>query len=338
MAALDVLIEESESIDDDQCEPVFSKEVFADEADNLAPSLSRWTCVAVAGFVRRCVAPAGSVKSGKLLTLYEGFSRALEEAGVDGALLEAAGADIILEAASATTISRRYPSFSLKIHASHIHKCAVAEGLKESEEAIAASPADYYWRASSAITREYEGCPFESLFREALTPQPRHAILYTSVCSHSKDALDVTAAADEVSPYCDTDSHFRIKILTTLIPSPVLAINEKKKKRGNGAGTCGSQNEQRMVAKHNLIFARTDDNEWWLLASVDFEQHGSAPPGHWHMNRAPLGEVIPHWGPRGEVFHGGPGSCPLFWFLIPEGTSYSSIPRRSQIHCLLESR
>jgi hypothetical protein len=318
-------------------------QAFGDDAESFSRSLSDWPCAALAAFARRCP-PPGNRSTGKWLTLYEGFSRALEEAGVTGALLEAAGPEIILEAASSATVSRKHQASTLKIHAAHLHKCAVAEGAHtcEESEALAVSPADYYWRASLEITQEFEGSSFEHMLKEALTPQPRQAVLYTSVRVHSKDGLDVTAVAEEVSQFCDAESLYQFKIVTALIPSSSAAVKEEpmKKKKATKKRAYGGRGaaQPTMIAKNNLIFVRTENDEWWLLASVDFDQHGSSPAGHWHVNRAPLGELVPHWGSRGEVLHGGPSGCPLFWLLIPKEATYSSTPRRSKIIALLDEK
>ena len=75
--------------------------------------------------------------------------------------------------------------------------------------------------------------------------------------------------------------------------------------------------------------------EWRPLVSVDFESHGSAPPGHWHLNQTPEGDMMPHWGPGkgNKVFHGDPRHCPLWWQLIPKGCIYKQTPPR---HLLAE--
>jgi len=49
------------------------------------------------------------------------------------------------------------------------------------------------------------------------------------------------------------------------------------------------------VVHRNMVYYN-DGGLWTLLVSVDFAQHGeSGPPGHWHTNRAPLCELVPHW-------------------------------------------
>ena len=69
-----------------------------------------------------------------------------------------------------------------------------------------------------------------------------------------------------------------------------------------------------------------------LVASVDFLRHGEAPPGHWHLNVAPLGEAVPHWGPSGDVWHGDPRLCPVWWQLIPHGADYAAVPERAPVY------
>lgn len=97
-------------------------------------------------------------------------------------------------------------------------------------------------------------------------------------------------------------------------------------------------------ARMNLIYVNNE-----LVASVDFMTHGSALPGHWHINRPPPQEatesknvstnniskkkkflasldVIEHWGPKGSVFHGNPYKCPWWWLVVPEGVGYVETP------------
>lgn len=83
------------------------------------------------------------------------------------------------------------------------------------------------------------------------------------------------------------------------------------------------------VVRQNMIYVR--EQSWFLLASVDFCQHGSAPPGHWHLNRTPTGERVEHWGPHGDVYHGSCWSCPLWWLVIPAGMDYRARPERLEL-------
>jgi len=78
--------------------------------------------------------------------------------------------------------------------------------------------------------------------------------------------------------------------------------------------------------RQNLIYI--NDGGWHLMASVDFVRHGDAPPGHWHLNRTPTGDIVEHWGPMGQVYHGSCYGCPLWWLVIPAGLCYCERPSR----------
>eukprot|EP00299_Pterocystis_sp_00344_P008816 c3491_g1_i1.p1 GENE.c3491_g1_i1~~c3491_g1_i1.p1 ORF type:complete len:319 (+),score=73.04 c3491_g1_i1:75-959(+) len=83
-----------------------------------------------------------------------------------------------------------------------------------------------------------------------------------------------------------------------------------------------------MVIRFNLIYTKGATGSWTVLASVDFAQHGSAPPGHWHLNRNTHSQIIEHHAIQGDVWHGSPDTCPIWWLLIPQGRKYHLIPER----------
>jgi len=84
------------------------------------------------------------------------------------------------------------------------------------------------------------------------------------------------------------------------------------------------------IIERNFIYAKTKEKKWKLITSVDFDQHGVAPPGHWHLNRAPDAGLMEHWGVSiSNIYHGNPKKCPLWWFLIPKGKTYNKTPDRS---------
>ena len=56
------------------------------------------------------------------------------------------------------------------------------------------------------------------------------------------------------------------------------------------------------VVLKNFLFFRSGGGgggrkgvTWEPLVSVDFEQHGVSPPGHWHLNRNPQGDIMQVW-------------------------------------------
>ena len=306
--------------------------------------------------------------------MYEGIAHALSAAEVNGALLEAAGPVIIIESVAGTTLARKHTASNIKIHAAHIHRRAVEEGARGGEakdndaERSSSSPGDYYWRASTLITGAFVGSLLEQPLRDALTPQPRAAVLYTRATVYDRDRLDVASVVEDLSPWCEPEAPQRFRVVTVLCPEqpePPGTFDRGARKKpgggcvaaarkrgggrssrsgggGGGSGDASSSPSSQggmLVAKQNLVFFRTESDEWSLLASVDFEAHGSARPGHWHVNRAPLGEPVPHWGPKGSVLHGEPESAPLFWMLIPppEVARYACVPHRAALASLLDA-
>jgi len=87
--------------------------------------------------------------------------------------------------------------------------------------------------------------------------------------------------------------------------------------------------DNKEIVQKNFIYYKKKDGQWRLITSVDFDQHGSAPPGHWHLNRSPDGSIMEHWGASlSGIFHGNPKKCPFWWLLIPEGKRYKKKPDR----------
>lgn len=85
------------------------------------------------------------------------------------------------------------------------------------------------------------------------------------------------------------------------------------------------------VIRKNFIYGVDDGDRWTLVASVDLQQHGSAAPGHWHLNRTPHGDIIPHYHGEGKsegTFHGTADSCPIWWHLVPRGMTHLCCPDR----------
>jgi hypothetical protein len=254
-------------------------------------SLAAWGVGETASFIRAI--GAGEKQRGD----HERIARIVEEESITGALLEAGGPGFLGERIA--PVLRRWSTSQVKIKAAKI-----VRALRE-ECALRAGTVSSYWERNPAVAAIYGACDLTETLRDALAPQPRSAVRFCHL--RGLATLDVDEVDSEVMSACDPGSAERFKIVCASLASSPTVIN------------------------HNFLYARNADDSWVLVLSIDFMQHGSAAPGHWHLNRAPLGELLPHWGPRYEVVHGDPRACPLWWHLIPEGTTYKATPRRPEL-------
>eukprot|EP00659_Diplonema_papillatum_P004500 gene4500-6970_t len=138
----------------------------------------------------------------------------------------------------------------------------------------------------------------------------REALEYVTLCTRTSDerSCSITNVDDDVSPLIGNKRQL-FKVVSVVMP------------------------HDPMTVMHNVIYYHEPKRKVWrALVSVDFCRHGSAPSGHWHLNRAPLGELVPHWGPSNDIFHGDPVKCPIWWMLLPEGMRYHSVPERAPLY------
>jgi len=164
---------------------------------------------------------------------------------------------------------------------------------------------DGYWSLlnhdDSVLTSQFRDSSFAKLIKLALSPQPRKAVLYTYLSLEQ----DIVSKVNSVHVRIDKDVRSRHRV-------QVVSVSSK---------------DRADVILQNYIYA-SHQSTWVLLFSVDFARHGEAPPGHWHLNITPGGQLVQHWGLKGKVFHGNPEHCPRFWHLIPEGKDWSQLPCR----------
>lgn len=151
------------------------------------------------------------------------------------------------------------------------------------------------------LCRQYRDSVIGEFLRSALTPLPREAIMYSVV-----DWLEEGSVQEANEHVTKRSGHLSQQFK---VVSVSLAVDSD-------------------TVRSNLVYAKGDSGWWNLLASVDFARHGSAEPGHWHLNRSPNEQTIEHYAFKGEVWHGSPENCPLWWMLIPAGKQYHMTPDR----------
>ena len=297
---------EAEDVDEEVHAPIRTRARDSGAAGAGADegNVASWTPAQVRDFVLLLA----KRKGGKSEERLRAIAGCLFTKDVDGALLLAAKADVVVET---TTGVLKWEKSLMKREGNLISKT-----LAEKQAAAKACEGESYFARSRQLAAYYKCSPahIREAMETALTPVPRgalaEAVRFTTVCT--RDSSDGCCAVD--------------------------AVNEDVSKRNTTGGSgvaplfkvvsVTTPDDPREVW-HNMIYFSREG--WWvLLASVDFATHGSAQPGHWHLNRAPLGEFVPHWGRRGDgTFHGEPDSCPVWWQLIPEGFTYKHTPARA---------
>jgi len=234
---------------------------------------------------------------GFFLTLFSASPPLAEyHAQIDGALLLAGGEVMLVEKAEGFI---REPPQLLKTCAAIIFKALRAI------HKLQHFPDDGYWDSTSLLAREYGDVGIGIMLQDALMLWPREAIRFTFMLC---DNLDVPVVDGFVKSQRQHGSQYLFK---------VVSVADVKAPR---------------VVRKNFVYGVDDAGKWCLLTSVDLQHHGSAPPGHWHINRSPHGDVIPHYhgigGKQEGTFHGDPASCPIWWHLIPVGCMHLLCPDR----------
>lgn len=265
-----------------------------------------YTPTELAAFVAR----AG--KASKQEECYGKFVGVLEAGEVTGALLLAGGPDQLAD---------RGQNF---VHrAQHVVK-RVARDIfvaveKEQKRAVSttantnSSYLDFFGDVSARpadqmVYEEFKASELRSSLRSSLMMYPADKIRYSHLrCTETK--LDVNSVVRRVARVLQSQTEQFKVVCVSAFP-----LHD-------------------VIHKNFIFFKSTKDGKsrWEALASVDFDQHGAAPPGHWHLNRGPNGDTMQHWGPTiNNIFHGDPRGCPLWWLLIPENFKYKNIPHRLQ--------
>eukprot|EP01061_Rhynchopus_euleeides_P000353 TRINITY_DN1022_c0_g1_i1.p1 TRINITY_DN1022_c0_g1~~TRINITY_DN1022_c0_g1_i1.p1 ORF type:complete len:449 (+),score=102.50 TRINITY_DN1022_c0_g1_i1:73-1347(+) len=223
----------------------------------------------------------------------EAMAKACLAGDVDGRLLLAGGSEILVER---TVGHVKWDYSTLKREGNAIMKAA-AEVQSRGERT--------YWDRCRRVRDLYATSDLRDVLKLAMAPHDLSCIRYTLLCTRcgGDRATALTNIDDDVSTLSANPEQL-FKVVSVVTP------------------------DDPQVVSHNAIYCKDRAGKWVILLSVDFMHHGEAPPGHWHLNRAPLGEFVPHWGPSNDVYHGSPEACPLWWLLIPEGLSYKELPER----------
>jgi hypothetical protein len=210
---------------------------------------------------------------------------------------------------------------------------------------------DRVWTGSSAgnaLCKEYETTDLGGKLRSALEPHPLEDIQYAKLC-HLEAANDVIEADAHVKK--TVDGQFKFKVVSvapredpTVIWSNLIYVRSdsrvENQKENDTSVLSGMEKKRRRRQRKRRI--KEQKSQWELIASVDFSQHGSALPGHWHLNRTSGGDLVPHLSlecgqdkNNREVWHGNENCCPLWWHFIPIDMSYKEKPQ--QISCKIEN-
>eukprot|EP00035_Acanthoeca_spectabilis_P039462 m.62368 g.62368 ORF g.62368 m.62368 type:complete len:354 (-) comp9611_c0_seq4:4336-5397(-) len=272
--------------------------------------IESWTVEDVATFVRGTsgarVSKKMSKKSTKIANLYASFANAIESDEINGELLVAIGPIALAEKVGGLAGGAAYDFSTVKVHAASLFKAISAAAKKGvSVPTELGDTCGSFYGVDEEICAMFDRTPLEDLLRRAMAPQPRDRIRFVRLAD--MDELNV--------PYCDE----RVSAIADNLDSDacedfkVVSVSLAKDPK---------------VVHRNMIYTN-DEGVWTILASVDFAQHGeSGPPGHWHVNRAPLAEFVPHWGPACSVYHGQPSDIPLWWLLVPKDSVYAAAPDR----------
>jgi hypothetical protein len=245
----------------------------------------------------------GIAEGTKWSTMYRAYARLLHEDNCTGALLLAGGHSQLADRGIGVV---HKTTSVVKLHARAIFD-AIQELQTRLEQPDAATS---YWERMGEGTQHEQDVVREfshpnrvgQTLQAALCPLPASSVRYT-IIHMPTSKLDVASCHRRIASRCNK-SACAFKVVSV-----------------------ASSDARDCICK-NFIYYR-EKRKWLPLASVDFEQHGAAPPGHWHLNRGPHGDKVEHWGvDLHNIFHGDPMHCPLWWLFIPRSKHYANLPQR----------
>jgi hypothetical protein len=281
-------------------------------------------------------------------SLVQRVLRLMEEEDIGGELLLAGGKSYLIEKTSLVGMSK-----ADRMRLPHVAGL-IFSAAREAEELHGTTS---YWNRlakssamGQALCEEYEKTgSIGTLLRLAMEPHPLDVIHFSSIC-HLEAANDVVEADEYVCKSVGSAASPCLFKVVSVAPREDPSIvwsnliyarsDLDHPAQGNGDDsainsktseeTSPTSRRQRRKDRHG----RRQPPHWELLASVDFAQHGSALPGHWHLNTTSCGDVLPHLqiseeeGGGRETWHGVEDSCPLWWHFIPSGMSHKNTPHR----------
>eukprot|EP00565_Helicotheca_tamesis_P000347 CAMPEP_0185740062 /NCGR_PEP_ID=MMETSP1171-20130828/36868_1 /TAXON_ID=374046 /ORGANISM="Helicotheca tamensis, Strain CCMP826" /LENGTH=362 /DNA_ID=CAMNT_0028411801 /DNA_START=143 /DNA_END=1231 /DNA_ORIENTATION=- len=297
----------------------------------------------------------------KLAAVVEKLLRVMDQEDMNGALLIAGGKTYLAECSS-FSISNKAEQCRLT-HALALVFDAVDEALKlqgsvpywerlRRESRVGEALCDEFDSRSAVVGDDFAG--IGSRLHLALKPHPLKLICLSRlsnvetaevieadscVCKRATSAGQKLFKVVSVAPRDEPDVVWcnLIYVRTDADHAPGVSINGADE-HTNGTVAHDAQTTPCALSKRQLRQRKKREGSarrWELLASVDFSQHGSAMPGHWHLNRNMCGDLLPHMSIRfdeesGEqcTWHGREDCCPLWWHFIPEGMAYKNMPDR----------
>uniref|UniRef100_A0A7S4NC56 Uncharacterized protein n=1 Tax=Odontella aurita TaxID=265563 RepID=A0A7S4NC56_9STRA len=295
--------------------------------------LISWVEASMARHVNGCLKVGTLVR--KLLII-------IEEEGIDGHLLLAGGNEYLMEKAG---LAIRNKSDCQRLP----HAVAFIFGAVQVAVERAGKPHPYWdrmWEESEtgrAVCEEY-GAAAGAGLRLALEPHPLSDIHFAAL--HTREKPNVILADDVVFKHDVSafDCLFKVVSVTPrddpcVVWSNLIYVHSDLgvvKDENASLPDTASRAQRRRLTKHKRSATKDTSGHWVLTASVDFAPHGSAPPGHWHLNRTTCGDILPHLrlslgqGEKRNVWHGGEDCCPLWWHFVPEGMVHKNVPPRLQ--------
>ena len=149
--------------------------------------------------------------------------------------------------------------------------------------------------AAQALVVDYpRSSAIGSALRIALSPLPPSQV--RSVCLDWVQNASVHYCDKQVCKVCYRSAQ-RFKRVSVCVQEDATLVRSNMIYWQDRRGVGGAQGEKGRARGSKRA-------TWRLLASVDFAQHGTATPGHWHLNCTAAGTILNHCGPNGETWHG----------------------------------
>ena len=326
-------------------EKLYRDETFRDAECKQKGSVKDWTATELRRRIETSIQRVG------YQSVVQKVLKLMEEESIGGELLLAAGKSHLVEKASMVGMSKadrmRLPHVATLIYST------ILEADKQTTSASYWSRLETSGQMGQVLCEEYEksGCPTGALLCRAMEPHSLDMIQFSCIC-HLEAAKNVMGADEYVCKHVDPSSPFLYKVVslaprddpTTVWSNLIYARSDllrqslpamQTKTNYGSAGTCSRKQRRKERQTNSKRHSRqTCRPSWELLASVDFSQHGSAAPGHWHLNKTSSGDLVPHLGlsetegDRRETWHGAEDGCPLWWHFIPSCMVHKTIPRR----------
>eukprot|EP00040_Diaphanoeca_grandis_P028349 m.164031 g.164031 ORF g.164031 m.164031 type:complete len:432 (+) comp31319_c0_seq1:223-1518(+) len=260
--------------------------------------LTNWSSAQVSAHIKIYARRMGTTNTKeKIKAAFMKVASIVEGSNIDGALVDAGGTKLLFEHICGFCNDTSYA----KMIATNIMQ-HLTHDSRRSEQWGALGD---FFDVNQTLLAGYQQSFVGDMLSTALSLYPIDAIEFSSLVTPQLDVLSIDACVGK---------------------------HRKLSSRLCKVVSVAKTDEPHLVRK-NFIYAVDRGDNWCLVASVDFEKHGEAPSGHWHINRACEGELIPHFYEletcgKGNVFHGDVDSCPLWWLMIPHEKQYWIHPVR----------